>query len=364
MGFTDHIPLPATLSESVRSLALERGISERTAWRWAARLRTDGHLPERGRRCDRCGRPLPGNATARRRFCRDSCRVQANRQQPVTKTPQKEAAVCLDEAAYLLNVSSRLLTATLPHLPLAVRRDSNSYRLPRAQLTNLFNGQRALPLVQAALAQAATKREDANALAHLATNNTAALRHAHRQAHALTRLTRAAKAPHKQHWQNTERLLQTAIHITLLKQGRWPTRAHYQQLARDLDHDARSLTAFARTLQQHGDWDDQWNEQLTLAAAAPNLVRAYLNQTRRHQPSTGRQPTDPDTLWKQATQATALNADDIPARTALRKVAEILNKPENLHQPQTTAARQIAHWLTDLTDQPRAQAQAGKDGRQ
>lgn len=36
------------------------------------------------RACDRCGRPLPDTATARRRFCSDTCRVYAARGVSVT----------------------------------------------------------------------------------------------------------------------------------------------------------------------------------------------------------------------------------------------------------------------------------------
>lgn len=38
------------------------------------------HGATTGRGCFRCGRPLPGGATARRRFCSDACRVAAFRE--------------------------------------------------------------------------------------------------------------------------------------------------------------------------------------------------------------------------------------------------------------------------------------------
>ena len=70
-----------TLASAVAEFALERGVSDRTVWRWLAAGRTPEGLslpppPER-RQCQRCGRSLRAGATIARRYCDDVCRVYA-----------------------------------------------------------------------------------------------------------------------------------------------------------------------------------------------------------------------------------------------------------------------------------------------
>ena len=80
------------MSAFVADFAVERGISERTAWRWVARARRDGFLPARDRSCEQCGDPLPEGATRRRRFCRAVCRVSWNRR-PDRPPPARPARI-------------------------------------------------------------------------------------------------------------------------------------------------------------------------------------------------------------------------------------------------------------------------------
>jgi hypothetical protein len=84
-----HEPWPRESATSlVREIAHERGVSERTVWRWIARARAAGSplpLERLDRHCDYCETPLPETATARRRFCDDICRVYFNRvERPAT----------------------------------------------------------------------------------------------------------------------------------------------------------------------------------------------------------------------------------------------------------------------------------------
>lgn len=80
------------MSAFVADFAVERGISERTAWRWVARARREGFLPERNRSCEQCDDPLPEGATRRRRFCRAACRVKWNRR-PDRPPPARPARI-------------------------------------------------------------------------------------------------------------------------------------------------------------------------------------------------------------------------------------------------------------------------------
>lgn len=72
---------PESTSAIVRQLALERGVNERTVWRWRARLRTEGRDSAFAqlfseRRCLHCGKVLPEGSTMGRRYCPGSaCRV-------------------------------------------------------------------------------------------------------------------------------------------------------------------------------------------------------------------------------------------------------------------------------------------------
>jgi hypothetical protein len=72
------------LTEAVREVAKERGVSERTVWRWLAASRSSGEGGlewfDEGRLCGFCGDPLPDVATARREYCDSTCRQYANRQ--------------------------------------------------------------------------------------------------------------------------------------------------------------------------------------------------------------------------------------------------------------------------------------------
>jgi predicted nucleic acid-binding Zn ribbon protein len=71
-----------SLADAVAALAFERGVSERTVWRWIAKLRAEGlqALPSGERQCERCGKALPADARISRRYCEDTCRVYAWRQ--------------------------------------------------------------------------------------------------------------------------------------------------------------------------------------------------------------------------------------------------------------------------------------------
>jgi hypothetical protein len=59
------------VTEQMRLLAANHGVSERTAWRWRKTMRKTGsiELLQRPRLCDYCGRQLPDTATIRRRYC-------------------------------------------------------------------------------------------------------------------------------------------------------------------------------------------------------------------------------------------------------------------------------------------------------
>lgn len=76
---------PESTNETVRQLALERGVSERTVWRWMARIKAEGASSQflrrmLDRRCLTCGRELPEGSTMGRRYCPGSaCRVAAFR---------------------------------------------------------------------------------------------------------------------------------------------------------------------------------------------------------------------------------------------------------------------------------------------
>jgi len=67
--------------EQARNLAAERGVSERTVWRWFAAMRAADSLEllERERICECCERDLPAHSTIRRRYCDGTCRVNAHR---------------------------------------------------------------------------------------------------------------------------------------------------------------------------------------------------------------------------------------------------------------------------------------------
>jgi hypothetical protein len=67
--------------EQVRLLAAERGVSERTVWRWFAAMHAadSDELLTREPVCDACGEPLPAGTTIRRRFCDGACRVYQHR---------------------------------------------------------------------------------------------------------------------------------------------------------------------------------------------------------------------------------------------------------------------------------------------
>jgi hypothetical protein len=67
------------LTRNVRDLASERGVSERTAWRYLSRMRAGERLPAPDRACALCGDALPSTATIRRLYCGTRCRVTALR---------------------------------------------------------------------------------------------------------------------------------------------------------------------------------------------------------------------------------------------------------------------------------------------
>jgi hypothetical protein len=75
-------------TQLVREVAEIYGVSERTVWRWFAKIRVTAppdsraleHLPsvpKKPKRCQHCGRPLPNTATIRARYCTDSHRAAA-----------------------------------------------------------------------------------------------------------------------------------------------------------------------------------------------------------------------------------------------------------------------------------------------
>jgi len=67
------------VTAAVRAFASERGLSERTAWRWLLLLREQGSLPSSERPCAECNELLPEGATLRRRYCGARCRMRACR---------------------------------------------------------------------------------------------------------------------------------------------------------------------------------------------------------------------------------------------------------------------------------------------
>lgn len=71
----------------VRDLASEIERSERTIWRWLAFARNGGEPLEIDRDCGYCGDPLPDDATIRRRYCDDACRVAAHRERRAASIP-------------------------------------------------------------------------------------------------------------------------------------------------------------------------------------------------------------------------------------------------------------------------------------
>jgi hypothetical protein len=75
------------VASAIAEVAHERGVSDRTVWRWAAQMRASGEqkLPPKRRFCEHCGGPLPSRATQRRRYCRDRCRVYAARERLVDR---------------------------------------------------------------------------------------------------------------------------------------------------------------------------------------------------------------------------------------------------------------------------------------
>lgn len=58
---------PENLTSLVRQVAINRGVSERTMWRWIKKLRSDDLRPYI--RCLECGVRLPDRRTLRRRYC-------------------------------------------------------------------------------------------------------------------------------------------------------------------------------------------------------------------------------------------------------------------------------------------------------
>jgi transposase len=68
------------VGKSVRAVAQQYGVSERTAWRWLAKMHADksAELLEQkrtDRTCLACGADLPAEATIRRRYCDGACRI-------------------------------------------------------------------------------------------------------------------------------------------------------------------------------------------------------------------------------------------------------------------------------------------------
>jgi transcriptional regulator of met regulon len=66
----------------VRGTAADRGVSERTVWRWFAAVRAGAatiELLTEARYCDYCGNPLPEDSSLSRRFCDANCRVYNHR---------------------------------------------------------------------------------------------------------------------------------------------------------------------------------------------------------------------------------------------------------------------------------------------
>ena len=65
----------------VRQIAADRGVRERTVWRWFAAIRAGASLELliEPRYCDYCGDPLPEDSSLSRRFCDATCRVYNHR---------------------------------------------------------------------------------------------------------------------------------------------------------------------------------------------------------------------------------------------------------------------------------------------
>jgi hypothetical protein len=83
------------ISKTVAEIAFDRGVSERTVWRWVAVMRASGsdELLRRPRICEECDEPLPEGSTIRRRYCRPACRVRANRRKRRASSPNNSAPV-------------------------------------------------------------------------------------------------------------------------------------------------------------------------------------------------------------------------------------------------------------------------------
>jgi hypothetical protein len=77
---TDAELTRTTITMAVAELAHLRGVSERTVWRWSALARAGRPSPISDHTCANCGHPLPDDASSRRRYCNDYCRVRAHRQ--------------------------------------------------------------------------------------------------------------------------------------------------------------------------------------------------------------------------------------------------------------------------------------------
>ena len=68
------------MASLVRQLQTERGIHERTGWRWIARMKATGQpIPLEGRPCAECGEALPKGARIDCLYCSGRCRVKVFR---------------------------------------------------------------------------------------------------------------------------------------------------------------------------------------------------------------------------------------------------------------------------------------------
>jgi hypothetical protein len=87
-GFMELEEPKETVADAVREFASERGVSERTVWRWLAAARAAGtqELPPKQRTCQRCGALLAPGATGRKEYCDDVCRVYAWRERNAAGT--------------------------------------------------------------------------------------------------------------------------------------------------------------------------------------------------------------------------------------------------------------------------------------
>src|SRR5437763_1449494 len=116
-------------TEQMRELARIYGVSERTAWSWAKKIRETAPadrraldylppLPQTPRCCEYYGRKLPKTATFRRRYFRHTCRAAAHYERTIKASLDAEAAA----PARLAGDRARSPRKTAPNSATSARR--------------------------------------------------------------------------------------------------------------------------------------------------------------------------------------------------------------------------------------------------